>query len=282
MGICAYDSPIFEHKDYPKNTQFSNNLETAADSPSVLESKLDFSIIPFSLKLFTNSSKLQVPRTELIIRNNEKECIFNKRSITKIFKIVSKEALNGKLSLNQLKRALHDLKLSSTLLQDPDNPTYLFLFSCVSNSLFDLQKIVVAAVLLSDCDIERKIKILFRLFDTKNSRILQSGEINSLVTILFDVSVDNTPILALGEGKNKIMNSEASAYSNFLRAEKDQFIYEFTKSILGPLNDMGRLELLTAIENNRELSLIFSCQTLREVILEKYKNAKNINYMNLF
>ncbi|CAG9313353.1 unnamed protein product [Blepharisma stoltei] len=219
---------------------------------------------------------LQLPTQELTIRKNERESLFAKKPLQKIVESFKREGLQKQLSIPQLKRALHELGLNRSAMEEPDNPLFKYFTSFEDGKLLDLTKIITSAVLLSTSEIDKKLKVLFEEYKDNNDRLLKPGNLRKMVLDLFVVSLHHTPLLAIGEGPDKLSSEEISQYGESLSQEEDKYIEETYKVLLGNSEDLGIKELETAFSEHGEVSRILSSSGLREFILHKYKATINL------
>jgi hypothetical protein len=217
---------------------------------------------------FTPTGNSLEENSEKAIALAENKCPISKRAPQAIRKSIQPEAMNGRLSLTQMKRAGGSLGLDRVELQNPDSATFGFINTLCTNDedAYDERRLLVSSVLISNAGAKEKAQILVETYDVNQSQILGRHELRHMIEELFDLSIDSLPKLATSS--SKMVSDGIGEYLSKLRVCREQFVEHNLQVLLKGQPEVGRGKACEVLEN--EARYLLSSNGVRCEVFRKY------------
>jgi hypothetical protein len=202
--------------------------------------------------------------SEKTISVSEKKCPISKKSPSVIKNILKEEGNKGNLSWSQLKRAGGKLGLDKIDLQNPDSPVCVFLNSLGDGDYTKELIVILAGILISNTSDKEKASVLFESYDEETG-ILTRSKIESLLSDLFDISINKLPNLA---GSTKIVREAILTYTKKIAEFKSNFVSDTIQLIMQDLPEVGKGIFVELIQKN--LNFVVNSSQLRTEVYRRY------------
>ena len=164
---------------------------------------------------------------------NEKKLPFSSMSSKEIIRSLKAEVSDNTVSLPQLKRALHELKISPECVSNPDDPFYILLKQFKTpKKLYDLKEMSVLAILIGKGVPQEKADWLFKQYDEDASGMLSAAEIAGMMNDIITVACEKLPEISIGDAPNLLSDQQVKAYLGPIMASKDAIIVKVQKQLL--------------------------------------------------
>ena len=150
-----------------------------------------------SSKVVYQKGAIQLAREEMVVRRHERINPFRNNTVEKVIQVFEGEGIDCKLGLTQVKRAFGALGVQKELMQDPDAFFMFFINSFEINELYPRESLITSCILLSNSKTSDKLQGLFCVFDQRHNRILTRTELETMMRVIYKVSVYNFLFLVL-------------------------------------------------------------------------------------
>ena len=223
--------------------------------------------------------KVELPKQEHVIAESEKLIPFSKKTAKDLNTIFKANSNSGRMSVNQLKKALGELELDPQVFTDPDTQVYKFLTRLQNEKkLYDIAKLSLCAILLGDGDTPTKAGILFGHFDADASLKLERGEIQKMLEEMVDLVITKIPLLALrveGDTEDpaqpKLSQEESDQYTGMLANGKERFIANVMNKLIGASDGITDAEFVKKVSEDAYLGRLVWSTNIRISLYEESK-----------
>ena len=171
-----------------------------------------------------------VSSDEKTICSAEKKCPISKKSLASIRKSLHDEAHNGRLTLTQMKKAGGNLGINREELHNPDSETFVFLTSLGDENSTEEKLTLVSGILICNSSTKEKALALSEIYDVNTVKILSKNELSLMFSDLFDVSIKNLPLLAMGTSSTA--KNDINSYLKQLIEHREKFVDDSVDLVL--------------------------------------------------
>ena len=210
---------------------------------------------------------------EATITMKEKQIPFSTVELQAFEKSIQKHQNNGILSISQFRQAMAELDFDIKIFTIPEYYIRLLLKALQnSKQLFEVKTILLFGIVLCIGTPCEKSEILFKLYDTKNSKLLKKNELLLMIKDIFEVSVIKIPRIAednIDEPQTFTLSEEKlNSYIESMSAKEDKFTSKAIDLLIGEAEEITQEEFINRISQEPFLeSLVWSFQ-LRQLLVD--------------
>ena len=160
------------------------------------------------LNHMNKNNQMIVSEEEDAIKEQEKMIPFTTQKISSIEKSLKKYESEGIFSMALLKNALTRLDFEEDVFTDPDSAVFKFLMQLQNEQkLYQLDTILLSAILLGSGSIHEKANTLFNLYDKHSTSTLETADINCMIRDILKLSVKKFPMIAIDDNDEPAKNT---------------------------------------------------------------------------
>ncbi|OMJ80052.1 hypothetical protein SteCoe_19781 [Stentor coeruleus] len=219
-------------------------------------------------------SKQEITLEEIALIQAEKTLLYSNYTPQALDFVYRKYSTNGFINENQWADIHKNLNLALST-KYPDPKLIAFYSSFKIKAKYPLKEVLLLAIILSQDQKNRKLELIFEIFDEENEKRLSQAKVKELCLLLIDFALEKMSLLV---DYNKITRDSIVVYIQKLRMLKSFAINELVGMILG---DAEYITLNEFVENLRKpsASSIMTLHGIRsylkkqEILSDRFKNT---------
>lgn len=247
------------------------------DSDDIFIYKILNTIVYSNMGICYSESYTQLPireqtRLEKTITQHERLLPFSRFSAKQINSALHKYSIRGKLSRQELTRAIEEIGLQLTHdVSDPNNDCYTFFNSLKDGFLYDANKIALCGILISSGTSQEKSHLFFEHYDTFHEKLLSKRVIKCMLKDIISMSVEYLPLLSLGNTVHNLSDQELEEFQDMLMVHRTQLINKLMIKLLEDREDIYMIEFVRKMSLDFTLSQMLWASCVRSLLLQESK-----------